>query len=326
MSSSSMACDVVVVGDVLVDIFIDLPYLPKPESAIVPKKIRRYVGGNGNFIVMASRLGLKIKVVDSIGNDFNGKFIKETFLRERVDISGLVVREGLSRECLVLIHQGTKSFISLFNNEKTFLYPDMIREDLINAKAIYISGYSLLNILNNYEKDAVYKAFKIAKNKGLAILFDASPLVNHIPKPLLHRIIGSADIIFLNLDELKKITSIDLLEKALEILGDFSQGIIVVKMGEKGALAYDHGSKIHINAFKSHTVDPTGAGDAFNAAFTYGYLKKIDIKNTLKLANAVGALTVRRFGGGENLPSKSDILNFLRNYDLSLFNTINTIY
>ena len=55
MSSSSMAYDVVVVGDVLVDILIDLPQFPKPESANVPKKIRKHVGGNSNFIVMASR-------------------------------------------------------------------------------------------------------------------------------------------------------------------------------------------------------------------------------------------------------------------------------
>ena len=319
MSSSSMAYDVVVVGDVLVDILIDLPQFPKPESAIVPKKIRKHVGGNGNFIVMASRLGLKVKVVDCIGDDLNGEFIKETFLREGIDISGLTVRKGSSRVCLVLIHQGIKSFISLFNKEKTFLHPNMIKEDLIDAKAIYISGYSLLDILNKNEKEAVYKAFKIAKNKEMIILFDVSPLVKHISRPLLYRIIESADIIFLNLNELKKITSIDSLEKALKSLGDYVQGSIVIKMGKKGALVYDHGNRIRISAFKSLTVDPTGAGDAFNAAFTYGYLKKIDIRNTLKLANAVGALTVKRVGGGENLPSKSEILNFLRDHDLPLF-------
>ena len=312
-----MAYDIVVVGDILVDILIDLPQLPKPESAIVPKKIRRYVGGNGNFIVMASRLGLKVKVVDCIGDDLNGELIKETFLREKIDISGLVIREGFSRTCLVLIHQGTKSFISLFNREKTFLHPNMIKEDLIDAKAIYITGYSLLNILNKYERDAVYKAFKVAKNKEMIILFDVSPLVKYISQSLLHKIIESANIIFLNLNELKKITGVDSLEKGLETLRDYVQGSIVIKMGEKGALVYDHGNKIYSNAFKSITVDPTGAGDAFNAAFTYGYLKKIDIENTLKLANAVGALTVRKFGGGENLPSRPEILNFLRKHDLS---------
>jgi len=43
-------------------------------------------------------------------------------------------------------------------------------------------------------------------------------------------------------------------------------------------------------------ADPTGAGDAFDAAIIYGYLKKQPLKEVLESANAVGALKVARMG------------------------------
>jgi Sugar kinases, ribokinase family len=46
-------------------------------------------------------------------------------------------------------------------------------------------------------------------------------------------------------------------------------------------------------------VDTIGAGDAFDAAFIYGYLNGIGIKETGVLANAAGAITTTKHGAGK---------------------------
>jgi len=317
-----MKTNITVIGDLIVDIYLDLPEMPKPEATIIPRKIEMHVGGNGNFIVVASRLGLSVKVVDCIGNDSYGEYIRKVLLSEGVDMHNLIIRDGETRVCLVLIHNGLKSFIALFSRNTVVLEPDIIEEDMIEGEAIYISGYTLANVLGRQEDCAVYKAVEIAHKKGMNILFDASPLVSYIQHDLLLKVLKLTNILFLNVDELRKMTGVNSIYSALEKLKNKVGGIIVVKRGDKGAIVYDNGIVIRAKAIKCHTVDPTGAGDAFNAAFTYGYLKGVSLRETLKLANIVGGLATEKFGGGENLPSKQEIINFLKQYDQKLLATL----
>ena len=50
-------------------------------------------------------------------------------------------------------------------------------------------------------------------------------------------------------------------------------------MGARGDLAVTKRDVIFEPAFKVKEVDPTGAGDAYDAAFLYGILKKVFRKN-----------------------------------------------
>ena len=70
-------------------------------------------------------------------------------------------------------------------------------------------------------------------------------------------------------------------------------GKVVVTLGEKGGYVHDGGRGYAFPAFKVNTIDPTGAGDAFNGAL------------------AVASLTVTKLEVIPALPYRKEIEKFL---------------
>ncbi len=314
---SSHDYDVVVINDFIVDLIVELSEFPKPEKTLISLRVERNVGGNGNFSIMASRLGLKVKAIGCVGNDSNGFFLKNTLSREGVDTRDIVVKSGTTKMCLALVCRGSKSFIGLFNEKTVFLRPEDIGEEMFNSRALYFSGYSLAEEISISERDAVFKAFNICMRRGLEIFFDASPLINKVPREILNPILMASKILFFNVDELVKLTEEASINASVERLRSITKAIIVVKLGEKGALVYHNDKFINVDAIEVSPVDTTGAGDAFNAAFIYCYMNGFTLEKALLFANAVGALTVKKFGAGTNLPNIMEIKAFIEAKGLS---------
>jgi sugar/nucleoside kinase (ribokinase family) len=85
--------------------------------------------------------------------------------------------------------------------------------------------------------------------------------------------------------------------------------IVVVKRGKKGSLAVTRsGDVIEAPALLVKEVDPTGAGDVFNAAFIYGYIKSWKLDRALLFANAAGAIKVGRVGPMEGPKSYNEVV------------------
>lgn len=62
----------------------------------------------------------------------------------------------------------------------------------------------------------------------------------------------------------------------------------------------------------------SGAGDAFNAAFIYGWLKDWALIEADMLANAVGANKVSKLGSGRRVPTRSEVSQFLSRKGINL--------
>jgi len=69
---------------------------------------------------------------------------------------------------------------------------------------------------------------------------------------------------------------------------------------------------LDVPTFDVEEVDPTGAGDAFCAAFITGLIEGKSLYDTGLFANAVGALSVRKKGPMEGIPSRQDVETFIR--------------
>jgi ribokinase len=68
----------------------------------------------------------------------------------------------------------------------------------------------------------------------------------------------------------------------------------------------------HVDAHDVEVVDTTGAGDAFNAAYMFAKLKKLDVRDALKLAIAASALTVTKVGSSSASPTRDKLAEFLK--------------
>jgi len=87
--------------------------------------------------------------------------------------------------------------------------------------------------------------------------------------------------------------------------------MVVLKLGGEGCAVSSGSGFKRIPGFEVRAVDTTGAGDAFNAALTYGHLVGWPLEKAARFANIVGAVKVTKMGAGVNVPTKAEIDRFL---------------
>ncbi|MCS7111669.1 MAG: carbohydrate kinase family protein [Ignisphaera sp.] len=306
--------EVLVVGDLIADVVMRLEFLPTPESVQMARDLKVLAGGAANFAITASRLGLKVGILDAVGVDAIGKSLIQVLAFESVDVSLIKIKNGFTKQTLVLVSErGEKSFVGLLTESTATISPDDVVEEFIrDTQCVYVSGYSVgLEVLFPSEGRAVLKSVDLARQLGKIVFFDPGPLAASMDRRVLQGIIEKTNILSLNLSEASSISGTSNPEKAAEALRGIGPEIVSVKMGENGCLLLMGGALYREPGLKVPVVDPTGAGDAFNAALLFGFLRGWHPQQIVRLANSVGALSVTRLGAGQNLPEKREIIDFL---------------
>jgi sugar/nucleoside kinase (ribokinase family) len=87
---------------------------------------------------------------------------------------------------------------------------------------------------------------------------------------------------------------------------------LVLKRGRRGCSVYDGARRFDVPAFHVREVDPTGAGDCFDAGFLCGLLDGRSASEAARVAAAAGALNARSFGPMEGRISRSAVERMLR--------------
>jgi sugar/nucleoside kinase (ribokinase family) len=77
---------------------------------------------------------------------------------------------------------------------------------------------------------------------------------------------------------------------------------VALKKGDQGCTVYSRSQKIDCAPYRIEPVDPTGAGDCFDAAFLCGLLENKSLEVCAKMASAAGALNTMKLG-----PMEGDI-------------------
>jgi sugar/nucleoside kinase (ribokinase family) len=305
--------DVISADDLIVDTVLKLPELPKPEGVHIVTEMDRQAGGACNFLIVASRLGLRTMAIGCVGDDENGRFLIQELESEGVSVVGIKVKKSSStKSSLVLVDsQGNKSFVGILGRGVAILRPEDVDLARLSSQALYFSGYSLARLPVQWEAEAVLKVFGFCLGR-MKIFFDPGPLVPLLSKETLDKTISSSDLLLLNSDEAKMITGLSSIHEMANAILNMGAKTIVIKRGEQGSLVRNKESSRDTPSFKVNVVDPTGAGDAFNAGFIFGYLKGWDLSDAALLANAVGALSITKLGAGSQLPKRDEVIRFLQ--------------
>ena len=75
------------------------------------------------------------------------------------------------------------------------------------------------------------------------------------------------------------------------------KAIIIIKLGDQGAVWIAPDRDIHVPAPKVKAIDTTGAGDSFNAGFLVAWMSGKTPAQCLAAGNKVGAASTRQAGG-----------------------------
>lgn len=270
-------------------------------------------GSSMNFLMQARQLGSNVAFIGQVGNDIQGKEIKN-LLNEKHIISELVVTSETEITSLAtnLILQHHGGFIGIhWGDASRNLLPEQININhplLQKAKGIYFGGTAKQQKL--FEK--LPHVFSNLKRAGIRIFTDPNrfPMEAHdSAKEIFLDAVQYAECYLPNEEELRNITGEDNLNKSLEIVLGKGAKLIIVKLGKEGCRIKTNAEDLIVPGFPVNPITTVGAGDAFNAGFITQYLQGKSLEVCGKFANAVAALKV-----SQNIfPNTDEVDEFLQN-------------
>lgn len=300
--------DIIGLGEVVVDWVAEIPHFPRPDEKIDALSENYFSGGvTANYLVAVSRLGGSCGFIGAVGDDSYGNFLIEDFQQENVDSSQLLKMRGKKTPVnFIFVAKGEKTIIQSPHMQTTKIEISDLNENYIsNAKLIHTT------IIH---PEVTRKAIKLAKNSGVKISIDLESQIALRGWEDLKDILLQADILIPNKEGAKSITNSNTPEESAKILINKGVPIVIITMGSQGALITTKDFQKLIPSYKvDKIIDTTGAGDAFNGAFSIGYwINGWDLKKSCRYGNAAASLKIQKLGARTGMPSEREINNFLK--------------
>ena len=255
--------DLVVLGHVAIDHVI----FPDKREIILP-------GGAATAVATSAALsGAKVGLVTKIGKDFPKEWLNR--LSEILDIKGVHILEGNTIHIYMIYHEDGSVDAPVDMGVAQKMGETEIPEEYLNAKIFHISPIP---------PEEQLKVINRLKGKRISLDFNPTYMEDYkTKKDLMKEIISRTEIIFPNEREARTITGEKDLKKAAKILYEWGANLIIITLGEKGALLYNGEKFMKFGALPiNEIVDPTGAGDAFAGGFLAHYAKKKPIEKCIK--------------------------------------------
>jgi 5-dehydro-2-deoxygluconokinase len=296
----------------------------------------KYVGGSPtNTAIGAARLGLRAGLISRVGDEHNGRFVRETLQAEGVDVSRLRTDPTRLTALVFLGIRDADTFPLVFYRERCAdmaLCVDDIEPDAIaRARAMLVSG---THLSHPDTRAACMKAMALAREFGRRVVLDIDyrPVLWGLTAPGLgeRRFVPSAEVTA----QLQAVlTDCDLVvgtEEEIHIAGGSTdtraalaairactRALVVMKRGPMGCIAFEgaipddieHGLKGP--GFPVEVFNVLGAGDAFMAGLLRGWVRDEPLPQALRYANACGAIVVSRHGCAPAMPTWNELGLFL---------------
>lgn len=300
--------DIITLGEGLIE-------LSSEVSLSQAKSLDKYYGGDTlTAAVAARRLGSKVGYITRVGCDHFKEFLLDSWQSEGLDISQVRLSEDYNGLYLLARpSNGPKEFS--YYRKKTaaskLSVEDISEKYIEKAQIFYTSG--IAQTLSLSAREAVKKAYTIAKEKGLTTAYDPnySPLITtpEDSKEVFDEVINDVDILFLSdRNDISKLFEIDSIEKIIKYFWDLGVNTVVIKSTlNNGYYTGYAGDIIFSKFFSTEIVDTTCSGDAFNGAFLHAVSSGYSPFEATKLASIVAGLQSRTIGAIKSVPYKDEV-------------------
>ena len=310
-----MPGEVVAIGRINIDVDMRVDKLPKENEHVICETGRIAYGGSAaNFAVQSARLGVRTMLVSCVGDDDYGQLAVKNISKVGVDTSCILVLErqptgifvythDVKGERIVIVEPGANRFLEkrVFEEEK-----------MLDAQLVHIAG--AFPMLTD-------RVLELTTAHGMILSLDPGRMGKDLDYD---RILGRTDLLFVNQNELRDYFKINLNESSLRSFAKTFPGIVVVKMGNKGAIATDGFEYCTSKVFEVPVVDTLGAGDSFAAGFITAWMRSEKIEQALNVANAVAALTITKAGAQNGQPTLDETDKLLRRHQISIDSILKT--
>lgn len=307
----------VIVGRVGMDMF------PAPgEATETADSFTADMGGSSaNIAAGIVKLGGQASLVTSVSDDAVGRFCVNKLRQYGVQDTYVKAVGGEARNSLALYESRVEGHQSVIyrNGAADF------EMSVADVEAVDYSKFGALVTAGTVfaaepSRSAAFRAFELAREAGLPIIFDVDYRPYSWPSPqvaeeVLSKAGSLSDVIVGNDEEFGFMAGgIDKgLAKARELAAT-SASIVVYKMGEHGAITFANGEEVRTGIFPVTALKPTGAGDSFMAGLMSGLANGLDLKSAVLRGSACAAIVVAKPGCAPAMPYPKDIESFLADH------------
>ncbi|QOV38223.1 5-dehydro-2-deoxygluconokinase [Streptomyces ferrugineus] len=306
-----MAYDLITMGRIGVDLYPLQTGVPLPQVTSFGK----FLGGSAtNVAVAAARLGRRTAVITRTGDDPFGTYLHEALQGFGVDDRWVTPVPGLPTPV---------TFCEVFPPDDFPLYfyrqpkaPDLeidaheLDLDAIrDARILWITGTGLSE---EPSRTATLAALAHRAKSGITVFdLDWRPMFWKAPeqaRPFYAEALKHTTVAVGNLDEVEVATGVRDPHAAARALLDAGVEVAVVKQGPKGVLAVNSkGDQAEVPPLPVNVLNGLGAGDAFGGSLCHGLLEGWDLEQTMRHANAAGAIVASRLECSSAMPTPQEI-------------------
>ncbi len=299
---------VCVVGSTNVDLTFRTPRLPQPGETLGGRAFHLGFGGKGaNQAVMAARLGAEVRMIGRVGRDVFGEGALRNYRDQGVDTAFVLVdAEQPSGTAAIVVDDAARNCIIVVPGANGRLTPADVR-----AAAPAVEAADVVLGQLEVPVEATGEAFRIARKAGVRTVLNPAPAVD-LPDDLWRL----TDLCIPNETEIELLTgraaaTPEQAEAAARLLLARGCGTVIVTLGAAGALIVSPETAEHVAAVAVAAVDTTGAGDAFIGSLAVFLAGSAALRDAVRRANAVAALSVQRLGTQTAFPSRAEVEAFL---------------
>jgi sugar/nucleoside kinase (ribokinase family) len=290
--------DLLAYGNPNIDYVFSADHVPKADEKVLGKRIGSFAGGTvANVACASARLGASVASYGRIGDDIEGQFLLQE--NDRFGVSNTYIRTS---------HQPT-SAVSLVvdkSGEKALIYAPMDDEPIDETLLTKAISQSKILYAMPYNLEEFRVIAGLAHSNNLMVAIDVEPAVAPTQERLFD-LLEHTDILFMNESGFRKTSRGEPGFDTLQPLLDKGPMLVVVTLGDKGAVAC---TKTHCwsqPAFPVKMIDSTGAGDCFNGAFLTALIKGQSINDALLFATAAGSISVTGLGARTAIPNVAEV-------------------
>jgi len=254
-------------GPIAIDTVVYLEKFPTPGSFMNSIKTKERTGGtSANVALGLCTTGVETNFVGYLGNDDNGKKLREVLNKSQINSSIITEIDGPTSHALILVDEkAERTIISM-----TTPYLRELRMDNVPFATPDIVAFILWReeFLGDLQRAEESDCFTVV---GASALVDA-----HIKHA--HLVLGSVSDIPSGVNPKDQLDRFD---------------AIVLTDGLNGARYYSKEEELHQTAFEVQAVDATGAGDAFICGYLTGLANGLEATKCLLIAAQWAASSVQ---------------------------------
>ena len=295
---------IVVIGSSNTDMIIKVDHIPRPGETVIGGTFSTAPGGKGaNQAVAAARAGGRVTFIARVGDDMFGRQALDGFRADGIDVSHVIIDpDAPSGVASIFVDAKGQNSIAVAGGANANLSPD----DIHNAADV-IAAADILVMQLETPIETVRAAAQIARDNAVTVILNPAPA-----QPLDKDLLKCISILTPNESEAELLTGIPVdspqaAQKAADALRAQGVNVVIVTMGENGALLSTQNASAFVPAFKVDAVDATAAGDVFNGALAVAVAEGAPLPRAVRFASAAAALSVTKLGAQPSAPTRAVI-------------------